>query len=140
MHELTAMASICPLNPAAVMVNSKTDECLYQVVKDSQKAIANLTRDRKLTADAAADVSDLLEDASEDNNEISSAIGVQITGSTKDELEEELDRMLSVQEPCAKETGAEPVFLPTVALPDPPHAEPASRSRKTQVVAWLEDE
>jgi hypothetical protein len=134
MHSFTAPP--CPGSTAELLLTWYS----VQVVKDSQKAVANLTRDRKLTADAAADVSDLLEDASEDNLEISSAIGIQITGNTKDELEDELDRMLAAEQPAPERSVTEAAALTMPALPDPPHAEPVSRSRKTQVVAWLEDE
>ena len=61
------------LTPCLLQMHTLTK----MVVKDSKTAVANLTRDRRLTADAAADIADLLEDATEDSTEISDAIGIK---------------------------------------------------------------
>lgn len=113
------------------------------VVKDSKTAVANLTRDRKLTVDAAADISDLLEDATEDSAEVSEAIGIKGTAEDREELEAELDKMLAsevadVTPPPMLPAAFESVLPdPASSLPDPPITEPNSRNRRALVTNWL---
>lgn len=113
------------------------------VVKDSKTAVANLTRDRKLTADAAADISNVLEDATEDSIEISEAIGIKTSADDREELEAELDKMLASEAADVPLAPMVPAVLeavppdPVLGLPDPPTTDPTPRNRRALVTTWL---
>lgn len=141
--QISALVARAERNIAALQMHALT----AMVVKDSKTAVANLTRDRKLTADAAADVSDLLEDATEDSAEVSEAIGLRATADAKDELEAELDALLQTADADGVAFPAPPPVLPTVPVPDlcdgmppVPMSDPGTRTRRALVTNWLEND
>jgi len=143
--QISALVARAERNIAALQMHALT----AMVVKDSKMAVANLTKDRKLTADAAADVSDLLEDATEDSTEVSEAIGIRATADVKDELEAELDALLQADGAAVASPAPQPGVpaVPVSELPEPcdgmppvPTSDPRSRTRRALVTNWLEND